>query len=89
MGEKIYCPRHAIYLGDYKLLIEFTNGEIRVADLSELKNETREAYKQIADINYFKQFQISDWSLQWPNGYDIAPDYLYEISQPVEIKAVS
>ena len=88
MEKKIYCPRHAVYLGDYKLLIEFTNGELRIADLSEVKNEKREAFRELSEVEYFKQFQINDWSLEWPNGYDIAPDYLYQISQPVEIKEV-
>ena len=90
MKDKMVLPVNVMYLGDYKLLIEFENREIRIADLSYLLDIELPDFPEMKDAEYFQKFELDFMGgLCWPNGYDIAPDYLYEISKPAAINAVS
>ena len=67
----------AEYLEDYRLLLSFNNGERRIVDLSNsLKGSV---YTPLKDIGYFKNFSIKFNTIEWENGTDFAPEYLYEI----------
>ena len=67
----------AKYLDGYRLLLLFNYGEKRIVDLS---NSLRgSVYVPLKDINYFKQFSIKFNTVEWENGADFAPEYLYEI----------
>ena len=67
----------AEYLEDYRLLLSFNNGERRIVDLSNsLKGSV---YTPLKDISYFKNFSIKFNTVEWENGADFAPEYLYEI----------
>lgn len=67
----------AEYLGDYRIRLWFNNGEIRIVDLA---NSLRgEAFRPLHDLDYFKQFSIRFNTIEWENGADFAPEYLYEI----------
>lgn len=62
----------------YRLLLLFNNGEKRIVDLSNSLKGT--IYTPLKDINYFKNFSIKFNTIEWENGADFAPEYLYEIS---------
>jgi hypothetical protein len=65
------------YLDDYKLKLQFNTGETKVVDL---KNELNgEVFAPLKDINYFKQCRIAYNTVEWANGADFAPEYLYEL----------
>ncbi len=67
----------AEYLDGYRLSLLFNNGERRVVDLSNsLKGIV---FAPLKDINYFKNFTIKFNTVEWENGADFAPEYLYEI----------
>lgn len=67
----------AEYLDGYGLSLLFNNGERRVVDLSNsLKGIV---FAPLKDINYFKNFTIKFNTVEWENGADFAPEYLYEI----------
>ena len=90
MKNKMIIPSNIIYLGNYKLLIEFENNEIKIADLIYLQNKNLPDFPGLNDEDYFKKFELDFMGgLCWPNGYDIAPDYLYEISKPAKISTAS
>ena len=90
MTNKISTPVNAIYIGDYKILIEFENKEIRIADLGYLRNKNLPDFPEMKDEEYIQKFELDMLGgLCWPNEYDIAPDFLYEISKPAVISAVS
>jgi hypothetical protein len=84
----IHYPVNAAYIGGFKLLIEFENGELKIADLSSYKGRKLGDFSDLKDEEYFKSFFIKDGDLQWPNGWDIAPDYLYDISLPAKVDEV-
>ena len=70
----------AEYLEGYKLRIHFNNGEIRIADLeASLEGPIFESLKNIEE---FRRFSIPYNTIQWANGADFAPEFLYEISRP-------
>ena len=71
----------ATYLADYKIKITFDNGEEKIADC--LKWLNGEIFEPLKDKNYFQRFFVDGWSIAWPNGADIAPETLYEESDPV------
>ena len=68
----------AEYLEDYRLLLSFNNGERRIVDLSNSLKGT--VYTPLKDIGYFKNFSIKFNTVEWENGADFAPEYLYKIS---------
>ena len=67
----------ATYLDGYRVKLLFNNGETRIADLSQsLKGSV---FAPLRDIDYFKKFSIKFNTIEWENGADFAPEYLYEI----------
>lgn len=70
----------ATYLAQYRLELIFHEDMVRIVDLSnELKGEIFEPLK---NQKYFKNFQIKTNTLEWKNGVDFAPEYLFLISKP-------
>lgn len=70
----------AEYLGGYKLRIHFNNGEIRIADLEACLEGP--IFESLKNIEEFRRFSIPYNTIQWENGADFAPEFLYEISRP-------
>ena len=72
----------AEYLDGYRVKLLFNTGETRVADLSESLNGS--VFVPLKDINYFKNFTIKFNTIEWDNGADFAPEYLYDISTALD-----
>jgi hypothetical protein len=73
------------YLEGYKLRIAFDDGVVKDVDLAnELYGEIFEPLKEVA---LFKQVYVNldTNTIEWRNGADFAPEYLYEIGQVVEM----
>ena len=67
----------AKYLDKYKLELSINDGVKKIVDLqNSLKGEV---FEPLMDINYFKSFKINFNTIEWENGADFAPEYLYEI----------
>ena len=77
--------KNAEYISDYQIKLEFNGDFKRVVDLKdELEGEIFEPLK---DTEYFKNFHIDCGTLSWSNGADIAPEYLFLISNPASHKS--
>ena len=78
-----YMPRviQADYVSGYKIRITFDNGQTRIADCSKWIGDG--VFEPLRDKNYFKKFFVDGWTISWKNGADIAPETLYEESEPV------
>ena len=75
MIPKVVSATHA---GDYVIQLRFADGTEGKVDLaSELHGPLFEPLK---DPTLFRQFQIHPdfHTLCWPNGADVAPEYLHE-----------
>jgi len=67
----------AEYLENYRIKLTFNNGEKKIVDLqNELKGSV---YEPLRQLNYFKKFQVKYNTIEWSNGADYAPEYLYSI----------
>jgi len=69
----------AKYLDGYRIHLWFNNNEERVVDLSSMLHGA--AFEPLKDIAYFKDFTIKYNTIEWKNGADFAPEYLYEIGE--------
>jgi len=69
----------ATYISDYKLQLQFNNNKIKKVDL---KDELYgEVFEPLQDKQFFKDFFISHNTVEWKNGADFAPEFLFEIGQ--------
>jgi len=66
------------HLDDYRLHLTFSNGAEGIVDLSD--ELFGEIFEQLRDIELFKQVYITSRTIEWPNGADFAPEFLYEIA---------
>jgi len=60
---------------DYKLYIEFTNGERGTYDCTHLLDFG--VFKELKNKNYFRKVRAWDGTVAWPHEQDICPDTLY------------
>ena len=69
----------ANYIDGYKIELEFNNGEVYLVDL---KNELNgSVFTPLKDKLIFKDFSIVFNTIEWKNGADFAPEYLYELAK--------
>ena len=66
----------AEYVGGYTLRILFSNGKEKLFDFSgEL---TKGICRKLADLDYFKNFTLNPFTIDWNDEIGFAPEYLYE-----------
>jgi hypothetical protein len=79
----------AEYLGDYSLRLTFNDGKVKDVDL---RNELYgTVFEPLKDVVLYRQFRINEakTTVEWPNGADFAPEYLYEIGTEVTEQKVA
>lgn len=69
----------AQYIGDYKIDLLFNNGESKTVNLSDKLNG--KIFEPLKDKSYFQSFIIKYNTIEWSNGADFAPEYLYKIGK--------
>ena len=78
---------YVLYLRGYQLRLEFDDGKVKELDL---KDELYgEVFEPLKDIELFKKVYVNQdtGTIEWPNGADFAPEFLYEIGQEVRKSA--
>ena len=68
--------KSAKYVSDYILELTFNTGEVKRFDFSSLYNEG--ICKKLRDKDYFKDFTLDGFTVDWNNEIGFAPEYLYE-----------
>ena len=83
----MHFVKKANYVSEYKLLLTFEDGKVRLVDLK--PHLEGEIFKLLKDISYFKAVKVnSDLdTIVWKNGADMSPDFLYEIGVSVAKKS--
>ncbi len=67
----------AIYLGEYRVWLEFNDGSAGEVDLSgELDGKV---FRSLKNSDYFKNFSLRGYTLSWEDGADFAPEFLQEL----------
>ena len=76
--------RKVLSKDDYKLEIEFANGELGVYDCTPLLDFG--VFQELRDVQYFKQARAEGGAVVWPHEQDICPDTLYEDSRKLVVR---
>lgn len=70
---------------DYKLILTFDNQERRSFDMRPYLTVGR--FSELRDMKLFKQIGVSFDTVEWQNGLDLDPEFLYaksvEILEPI------
>ncbi len=83
--EEYIWVREVKPLDGFTVHLTFSNGEERDLDLTPyLSGPIFEPIRN--DLEYFRTVHVDVETIAWSNGADIAPETLYEDSQPVRVK---
>ena len=66
------------HIADHTIRVEFDDGSVKDVDLSgELWGEV---FEPLRDVARFRAFRLDPelGTITWPNGADLAPEFLYE-----------
>jgi hypothetical protein len=66
----------------HRLILDFDNGERRVFDVTPLLQTGR--FRSLAATHAFEKVRVAFDSIEWENGLDLDPEYLYDRSKPCE-----
>ena len=65
----------------HRLILCFGGKEQRIFDATPLLSFGR--FRELADPEVFKKVSVVYDTVEWENGLDLDPEYLYERSQPM------
>lgn len=65
------------YIKDYELLLKFSDGAVKKVDLRPYL--TGDVFGELLDLDRFIQYGLTHVTIEWANGADLAPEFLYEI----------
>jgi hypothetical protein len=77
-SDEILWITKAEYASEYKLLLTFSNNITKLVDLKD--SLYGEVFEPLREITKFKQFKLSDWTVEWFNEAAFAPEYLYGLN---------
>jgi hypothetical protein len=70
--------RTAKLLGDYRLMVEFSDDTVGERDFSFIRGRSGSMVEPLKDPAYFRRVFVEDGVLTWPNGYDWDPIALHD-----------
>ena len=80
MKNPVWVVKDVAPQRDYTLLITFINGEKRIYNARPLLNKA--IYSSLRNIGFFMKAKASCGTVIWDDDIDLAPEHLYECSQP-------
>ena len=72
---------------DFTLTLEFNDGSIRCFDAKPYLEIG--IFRELKDLNYFKNIRLAFGTVQWQNEQDFAPETLYLESVEIEKKELT
>lgn len=84
IGKRELSPDAAsvTVLLDHVLRVRFVNGELRDFDMKPLL--ARKCYQSLRNDILFQTANVAFGTVQWTNGLDLDPEWLYKDSVPVQ-----
>ena len=67
------------YVKDYTLRLMFNDGVVKIVDLKPYLQG--EVFGELLDKGKFVQYGLTPVTIEWANGADLAPEFLYEIGE--------
>ena len=80
--------KQAKYIEDYKIKIIFSNGVMKIVDFAQFLKNAKHVFLPLKKVDYFREFQVDDITLSWPNGADFDPELLYSMGTVVKNKSI-
>ena len=77
MDDTILKVTDAQYLHDYVLRLSFNDGAVKSVDFLPLAQ--RGICTKLQDMDYFRNFTLDPFTVDWSKEIGFAPEYLYEI----------
>lgn len=74
----------ASYVADYKIEILFNTNECGIIDLE--KHLEKKIFKPLVNKDFFRKFKVNNWTIEWENGADFSPEFLYNNLNNVSIR---
>ena len=75
--EDLLWVTDAKYVDGYKIALTFNDGIQKVVDLE--NHLSGKIFEPLKEKDNFMKFFVSDWTIEWDNGADLAPEYLYSL----------
>jgi Protein of unknown function (DUF2442) len=66
---------------DFSLDLQFNDGSVKRFDVKPYLDY--EVFRELKDLDYFKQVDLAFGTVQWPNEQDISPETLYLEGLPI------
>ncbi|HEV7798465.1 MAG TPA: DUF2442 domain-containing protein [Pyrinomonadaceae bacterium] len=70
---------------DFSLVLKFNDGSVKRFDAKPYLDYV--FFRELKDLNYFKQVSVAFGTVQWPHEQDISPETLYLESVAVPVSA--
>ena len=68
---------------DFSLDLKFNDGSVKRFDAKPYLDY--EVFRELKDLNYFRQVGVAFGTVEWPHEQDISPETLYLESVPVPV----
>ena len=69
----------AEHLKDYIIKLVFSDGTVKTVNLESHLDQP--VFQPLLELSYFKKFTLNPFTIEWENGADFAPEFLYSIGQ--------
>lgn len=76
MGNNLLTVERADYVHGHVLRIYFSNGQVRLYDFA--PECDKGICTKLRDDDYFRNYTIDPFTIDWNNEIGFAPEYLYE-----------
>ena len=78
----MHIVKHAAYLGQHRLAVTFEDDAVKIVDMK--PHLVGEIFEPLHVASFFARFVFNPDTdtLEWPNGADVSPDWLYEVGEP-------
>ena len=72
----ILCVTAAEYVRDHILKLTFNDGAVKLVDFAPLMQKG--ICRKLQDMDYFRNFRLDPFTVDWNNEIGFAPEALYE-----------
>ena len=69
----------AKYIEGYKIEFTFNDGKVKIIDFEHLL--FGEVFEPLKDLDNFRKFKLNPFTIEWENGADFAPEFLYSYGE--------
>ena len=69
----------AQHMNDFKIRLVFSDGKVKIVNLE--PHLDKPVFQPLRQPSYFRKFTVNPFTIEWDNGADFAPEFLYSIGQ--------